>query len=580
MIKRSKAMGVRMPERIAAGQPSPSQYNAVAALLDEITADPWGAVSASIYDTARVVSLTPSLPGNAARLRYLLTQQRVDGCWGEADGYALVPTLSATEAILATLRRPPVAGIEAEQLRSAAQQGLSALQRWSGNHTAIPDTIAVEVVVPALIAAINDHLDAADPAVTSDARLAVPAAMDPEAANRLASRVRDNASRDPQTWWASLEVLGAAAARIATVRPHDEGMIACSPAATAAWLGEDPDRSTPAAAAAARYLGRLQAAGDGPVAGVWPIIYFERAWVLSILAPVMSGRPAPASLLDSLDEALGPGGAHAAPSLPPDCDDGAVVLTALHRHGRARPIDPLLAYHTGRYFRCFPNERTPSVSTTAHALEALHEVMAVKPAEQSRLYPIAETTADWLVEIQDAQGFWLDKWHASPYYATVSCVDALVLQAAASGASATGSPAGSGVGRALRRAVAWTVATQHADGSWGRWGGTAEETAYGVQILTRAGGGAGLEVAAAVAAGATYLRKQPDSGTHRGLWHAKDLYAPLRVIRAARLAALAAAERFAVNAGGVSTAPAGEAAARQLPSPREVLTQRARADAD
>ncbi|MET7426791.1 prenyltransferase [Dactylosporangium sp. NPDC005555] len=532
-------------------------------------------MSASIYDTARLVSLTPSLPGHTARLRFLLAQQRGDGGWGEADGYELVPTLSATEAILATLRRPPAARIEAGQLRGSAQRGLTALRRWSGSHAAVPDTIAVEVVVPALIAAINGHLDAADP-VVSDARLAVPSGMDPEAASRLAARVRDDPGRSgPQTWWASLEVLGADAARIATVRPHDEGMIACSPAATAAWLGDDPDRGTPGATAAARYLDRLQAAGGGPVCGVWPITYFEQSWVLSTLAPVMSGRSAPVSVLDSLDGALGPGGAPAAPSLPPDCDDGSVVLTALHRHGRARPADALLTYHTGAYFRCFPGERTPSVSTTAHALEALHEAMAAQPAGYPRLDPIAKATAVWLMDAQHADGCWWDKWHASPYYATICCVDALTPYAAA----AAGSAAGSAASRAVRRAVAWTMATQHPDGSWGRWGGTVEETAYGVRILTSAGDSAGLDVAAAVTAGAAYLRRQPGGGPHRGLWHAKDLYAPLRVVRAARLAALAAAERFTVNADAAPAVPAGAAAAPRLPAPRAALTRPAPADA-
>ncbi|GAA3221773.1 prenyltransferase/squalene oxidase repeat-containing protein [Dactylosporangium siamense] len=568
-----------MPDRIAAGQPSPTRHDTVAALLDEITTDPGGVVSASIYDTARLVSLTPSLPGHTARLRFLLTQQRSDGCWGEADGYALVPTLSATEAILATLHRPSAAGIEAGQLRSSALRGLTALRRWSGSHESVPDTIAVEVVVPALIAAINSHLDGPDPVVASDVRLAVPAGMNPDAARHLTARVRDHAGSDPQTWWASLEVLGADAARIATVRPHEQGMIACSPAATAAWLGENPDHSTPAAAAAARYLSRLQAAGGGPVAGVWPITFFERSWVLSVLAPAMSSQPAPASVLDSLDGALGPGGASAAPSLPPDCDDAAVVLTALHRHGRPRPVDPLLTYYTGSYFRCFPTERTASVSTTAHALETLHEAIVAQPAERLRLDPIAEATAAWLVETQTADGSWWDKWHASPYYATACCVDALTPYTVVLAGSTATTTVGAAVKHAVQRAVAWTVATQHTDGSWGRWGGSVEETAYAVQILTRAGG-VGPDVAAAVAAGAAYLRQQHGSGPHRGLWHAKDLYAPVRVIRATRLAALAAAERFAVTSGAARNAPAGAAAVPRLPAPREAQTRRALADAD
>jgi hypothetical protein len=36
-------------------------------LLDAVAKDPWGDVSASVYDTARLVSLTPELPGDRGR---------------------------------------------------------------------------------------------------------------------------------------------------------------------------------------------------------------------------------------------------------------------------------------------------------------------------------------------------------------------------------------------------------------------------------------------------------------------------------------------------------------------------------
>ena len=39
----------------------------------------------------------------------------------------------------------------------------------------------------------------------------------------------------------------------------------------------------------------------------------------------------------------------------------------------------------------------------------------------------------------------------------------------------------------LTRAAEWVLATQRPDGAWGRWEGTAEETAYAVQILVAVG---------------------------------------------------------------------------------------------
>src|SRR5205814_1748241 len=73
-------------------------------LLDGLVAEPAGQVSPSVYETGRVVALAPWLTGHVMRVVYLVTTQRPDGRWGPADdGYALVPTLSATDALLSAL---------------------------------------------------------------------------------------------------------------------------------------------------------------------------------------------------------------------------------------------------------------------------------------------------------------------------------------------------------------------------------------------------------------------------------------------------------------------------------------------
>ena len=59
-------------------------------------------------------------------MAYLLAEQRGDGCWGAPDGYGLVPTLSATEALLTAAEGgdgdPAV-------LMPAARAGLRALRQ-------------------------------------------------------------------------------------------------------------------------------------------------------------------------------------------------------------------------------------------------------------------------------------------------------------------------------------------------------------------------------------------------------------------------------------------------------------------
>jgi hypothetical protein len=488
-----------------------TELGAATALLREMTDDPVGDVSASVYETARLVSLAPWLSGHDARVQFLCAEQRADGGWGPPDGYALVPTLSATEALLTTLRRAPR---HPARVANAAGRGLRALRRWLRPPAvvAVPDTIAVELVVPALVADINAQLDGW--------QLAVPAGMRPEAPAVLRARLDRSPATSPQTWWTSLEALGPGAARTACVRPAG-GAVGCSAAATAAWLGG----SRPADSVG--YLDSLQTRLGGPVPGVAPITFFERAWVLSSLADAgIQGDAAPA-LLDSLEAALGPAGAPAADGLPPDSDDSAGVLAALARYGRTRSADCLLPYRNGQYFTCFPGERTPSVSTNAHVLEAL-------PAEPS-LAPVADAVATWLLDQQRPDGSWYDKWHASPYYATHCCVLALAGR-------------GPRARHAADAAAEWVLATQRADGSWGRWGGTVEETAYAVRVLVAA-----RRTAHAVAAGCAYLRAEPVTARHPALWHAKDLYAPLRVIRAARLTALALGERYRPATGSSVT---------------------------
>ena len=132
-----------------------------------------------------------------------------------------------------------------------------------------------------------------------------------------------------------------------------------------------------------------------------------------------------------------------------------------------------------------------------------------------------------LVAHQDADGSWTDRWHASPYYATACCALALARVGADRPVPA------------LRRAARWVLATQRPDGSWGRWSGTAEETAYALQILVHTGAAAEH----AVVRGYRYLVATADQPDHPPLWHDKDLYAPHAIIQAAVLAARYAARR-------------------------------------
>jgi halimadienyl-diphosphate synthase len=540
--------------------PSDTIGRAVGELLARIARNSWGQVSSSVYETARLVATAHWLDGHAGRVRFLLDRQRADGAWGPPEGYALVPTLSAVDALLTEVARDtgPYPGAVAD----AACRGLAWLAATlrSDRPAQIPDTIADEYIVPWLTGRVNRHLAHLDDhplpglgAWRGAAPLAPPPGLDGHRLDRLRAAVRGGGAV-PEKLWHSLEVLGRAAAGARGVRPA-HGAVAGSPAATVAWLGADGAFAVPVAdvLASTRYLEAMQRPHGGPVPGVSPITYFERAWVIASLAAGGIAPAVPQTVLDSLLASLGPQGAPAGPGICPDSDDTAAVLHALACVVGHHPPDHLWQYETDTYFRCFAGEQNPSTSANAHVLDVLATTVADVP---ERVRTAATKTAAWLRDQQAPDGSWLDKWHASAHYATACCALALHRATRCGALDA---------GEAVRRAVRWTLETQRPDGSWGRWEGTDEETAYAMQTLlateaTTAAttGPAGAEVIRAAARGYLFLSREGRSDDDLpALWHDKDLYAPLEVVRAARLGALHLA----------ATHPEVPAAAARLPAP-------------
>ena len=484
-------------------------------LLAEMSADPFGDFSPSVYETARLVTLAPAFAGHDGRIRYLLAGQDAAGHWGGPREYGLLPTLSATEALFAELART-----RAPQVTRAVRRGLRALFRIlvPGNDVTLPDTVAVELLVPSLIGDINTQLAALEtkplPGLDSSfsgRRLSGPPGCHPGLLAALREGARSGREL-PEKLGHSLEVLGPAGREAGFVRPDRFGA-GCSPAATAAWFGHGAtnDNRHPAL----RYLETVQARHGGPVPVAAPLDVFERAWVVATFTAAGLPVAVPPGIVRGLRAALHEAGAAGGAGLPTDADDTSTVLHALANVGAPQQLDALWQYRTGEHFSTYPDERTPSVTTNAHVLQAfsaqphtgLHEAKAMRALSR------------WISAQQHEDGSWTDKWHASPYYATVCCFTALVDHQAGAAAA--------------RRAVRWVLATQRDDGSWGRWWGTAEETAYAVQILLRAGDPATEDAAAR---GCAFLLGTRPS--YPALWHDKDLYTPARIVRAEIIAAL------------------------------------------
>jgi hypothetical protein len=222
-----------------------------------------------------------------------------------------------------------------------------------------------------------------------------------------------------------------------------------------------------------------------------------------------------------------PIGVAAGAGLPVDADTSSVMLYALAKLGRPVAPESLWAFETEAGFCTWPGEDGFSVTTNAHVLDAFGQHVIGSADASPRYLAVPEKLSATLAAEQRADGSWRDRWHASPYYATACC--ALALDHFGRGSAAVEAVAG---------AVDWVLATQRPDGSWGRWSGTAEETAYAMQVLLVTGNPARRAIEVAAGRGHAFLTGAFGQRADPPLWYGKELYLPKSIIRAATLAAL------------------------------------------
>jgi halimadienyl-diphosphate synthase len=472
-------------------------------LIADVFRDDFGGLSASVYETARLVALAPWLAGHEARLEFLGARQNADGSWGGPGGWALVPTLSATHALL---------GID----DSRATQGLAAARALiaEADTTGISGTVVGFLTVPALIGDINAKLDATHrlrlPAGLSDAPLAA---------------MRDGGWRNPLAGH-YLEIFGPRVAGSPEVE-HVDGNVGCSVAATAAWAGAElpADPAHPAV----EFLTRSQARLRGPVPAMTSIEYYERGWIIGCLATSGFDTRTLAPLAAGLPPDAGRAGVPTAPGFAEDAETTAVVLHGLAQLGDVREPEALMKYDAGTHFMSTIPEKWPSTSTNAHIMQAFGGYLRTAPPDAERYADALARVAAWLVERQEVDGGWTDRWHISPVFATTCCVEALHRYA------------GPQYVPAVRRGLDWLLARQQEDGSWG---GTAEETAYALRVLVLTG----TVATTAIERGRAFLVESGQTPSYPSLWVGKELYTPAHIVRAAVIGALHLAE----NVGGQS----------------------------
>ncbi len=467
------------------------------------------AVSRSAYDTAWIAGLSAlGEPLGERALDWLREHQLPDGSWGaDPPRYHHDRALSTLAAMVA------LAGREHPPDRARWQRARAPLREAVQNLGQDPagETIGFEMIFPTLLAEAQ-KLDLLQPLGEGMTGLLTRLIRQREA--KLATLPAGAVDRHATAAY-SAEMVGPDGLDLLDAKHLKEanGSVACSPAATAFFVRY----VSPHDSEALRYL--EQASVDGAVPCVMPVDVFEIGWALWNLSQVTDLDVGNMDLcqphLDSLQASFGQEGLSAVSGHAfPDGDTTGLVhevLTSCHRQPH---LEAVLRYERDGHFCCYSNERNPSVSTNIHILGALRR------AGRTRRNPSVNKILEFLRRGRHRQGFWFDKWHASPYYPTAHLIiictgyhDELVADG-----------------------VDWLLRTQNSDGSWGYYGPTAEETAYALQALATWKVNGRSVSPETLESGAAWLadHRQPP---YPQLWIGKCLYCPELVVRSAILSA-------------------------------------------
>ena len=262
---------------------------------------------------------------------------------------------------------------------------------------------------------------------------------------------------------------------------------------------------------------------DGGQPNVSPFDVFEVAWSLWNLSliPGMTVMPKLKPHIDFLSNAWEPmrGVCFATNYSVKDSDDTIMTYMTLLRYGIEKDIASVLAYEEEEHFRCFELEVNPSISANIHILDGL------KHAGLNRNNSSVEKIIQFLMKAKGTHPYWVDKWHASPYYPT-----AHLIMACADFNNDM-----------VTESVKWLLKTQNTNGSWGAYLQTAEETAYALQALWLWNEKVAKIPKSVFQNGARWLRENLNK-PYPPLWIGKCLYAPHLVIRSSVISALTLAE--------------------------------------
>lgn len=466
-------------------------------------------ISSCAYDTAWVARLAElGEPIGEQALEWLRANQLPDGSWGASEPQYFHDRVICTLAAMTALGHRKEA-----QDKARLKRANGALEFASKNlkQDIASETVGFEMIVPMLMneakemGLINENYD------EYFQRLA----QQHGAKLKKLSHVLINRN---VTMAFSAEMAGPYGQYLidADNLQEQNGSVGYSPSASAyfvRYMGKNNQ-------AALKYIRQL-ANDDGGVPVVKPFDIFEIVWALwnLIHCPINDIEFAAQFKphVDFLESIWMPGNgvSFASGYTPVDGDLTSMTYYILTHFKRKVDIDPLFLFEGKHHFSCYAHETHSSTSTNIHILYTLRK------AGFDRNHPSVDKIVRFLERTRNSQPFWVDKWHASPYYATSHAIIACT-----------------GFADTLTdSSVEWIVSTQRKDGAWGYYTPTAEETAYCLQALMvwqQAGGYVDKRV---FKKGAVWLQEHK-AAPYPPLWMCKGLYAPTLIILSTILSAL------------------------------------------
>jgi halimadienyl-diphosphate synthase len=477
-----------------------------------------GHMGSTAYDTAwaaRLGEIDWSLSSQS--LAWLAENQLPDGSWGAPAPFYYHDRVLCTLAAMIALSYQGRRGHD----RLQVEKGRLALERIVGGATqglqSDPNgaTVGFEMIAPTLAA------EAEQLGLIKNQGNRILGRLSRQRAKKL-SYLQNNMLSRHVTMAFSAEMAGTDGKHMLDIENLQEsnGSVGLSPSASAyfaTYIKKGDARSL-------EYL-RKTARPDGGQPNVAPFDVFEVAWSLWNLGmiPGLETTPELKAPLDMLSKAWEPcrGVSFATNYSVKDSDDTVITYSTLLRFGIEKDLASVLAYEEKDHFRCFDLEVNPSISANIHILHALRQ------AGLGHKNSSVQKILGFLRKTKGEQHFWVDKWHSSAYYPTAHAVIACAGFA----------------NDLVADSVAWILESQNANGSWGTYISTAEETAYALQALWTWNTKAARVPRAAFRNGVRWLEEHLEP-PYPPLWIGKCLYNPRLVIRSAIVSALALARQY------------------------------------